>query len=423
MQNKLFSLFILFSPLFLTSQNWRVEQISTMPFETSNNAVTQAFIAGSPYIYSFTGIDNTKSYSGIHLKAMCYNVFTGASIQLADVPDTLGKIAAGASTIGDIIYIVGGYHVFEDGHEVSSNKVHRYQVSSNTYLSDAASLPVAIDDHVQAVWRDSLLYVITGWSNTTNVPDVQIYNPIEDVWYSGTPVPNTSIYKSFGASGVIVGDTIYYLGGASSSINFPAQKHLIKGFINSENPLEITWSSTLLNQPIYRGTSALVNNVPHWFGGSEVTYNYDGLAYSNGQGVSPSQNILSYSNQIDTVSSQINLPMDLRGIAKVNDNSFYILGGMNQGQQVSNAVLKISQVFSIGVEERNELQQQLFYPNPSKGLVYTNSLLKEIEVFNVSGQKVGNYLNQGGILNLSKLSDGFYFLKEGERLTMLSIQH
>ena len=43
-------------------------------------------------------------------------------------------------------------------------------------MPDGADIPKAIDDQVQAVWQDSLIYVITGWSNTTNVVDVQASN-------------------------------------------------------------------------------------------------------------------------------------------------------------------------------------------------------------------------------------------------------
>ena len=75
------------------------------------------------------------------------------------------------------------------------------------------------------VYKDSLIYVVTGWSGSgfsgTNVANVQIYNPANDTWSVGTPVPNTNQYKAFGASGIIVEDTIYYFGGAKiSGFNF-----------------------------------------------------------------------------------------------------------------------------------------------------------------------------------------------------------
>ena len=118
--------------------------------------------------------------------------------------------------------------------------MHRYDIISNTYLADGKNIPVATDDHVQAVWRDSLIYLITGWSNTGNIPDVQIYNPSLDAWEVGTAIPNNHFYKSFGASGTISGDTIYYFGGASSG-SFGPQNQLRKGVINPQEPIQIDW--------------------------------------------------------------------------------------------------------------------------------------------------------------------------------------
>jgi len=157
-----------------------VEEVGTLPEAVANNAVCEGFIGDKAYLFSFGGIDTSKQHGGIHLKSFRYNIETGESIQLADLPDDMGKIAAGASRIGNIIYIAGGYHVFPNGSEVSSDKMHRYDIANNVFLSDGAPIPIPIDDQVQAVWRDSLIFIATGWSNSGNVPNVQIYNPTED---------------------------------------------------------------------------------------------------------------------------------------------------------------------------------------------------------------------------------------------------
>jgi len=62
-----------------------------------------------------------------------------------------GKIACSASRVDDIIYIIGGYHVAANGSEISSVKVHRYDIINNTFLSDGADIPVPIDDQSQVV--------------------------------------------------------------------------------------------------------------------------------------------------------------------------------------------------------------------------------------------------------------------------------
>ena len=157
-----------------------ISEVSTMPEAVSNNAVVEGWANDTGYVYSFGGIDSTKLWSGIHLRSFRYNTVTDFWDAIPSLPDTLGKIATGASLVDSIIYIIGGYHVYANSNELSSDKVHRFDPRTNNYLSDGADIPVAIDDHVQAVWNDSLIYVITGWSNTGNVPFVQIYDPAND---------------------------------------------------------------------------------------------------------------------------------------------------------------------------------------------------------------------------------------------------
>ena len=193
MRTFLCSIFILLTfPAIIHAQ---LQELSPMPERVCNNAVAEGFVNGVPYVYSFAGIDSTKLFSGIHLRSFRYNTQTDTWETIPPLPDDMGKIAASANRIGDIIYIIGGYHVFGNGSEISSEKVHRYNTQTNSYLSDGAPIPVAIDDQVQAVWRDSLIYVVTGWSNSQNVTNVQIYNPVTDEWTQGTPTPNENSYQ------------------------------------------------------------------------------------------------------------------------------------------------------------------------------------------------------------------------------------
>lgn len=327
------------------AQSWEIVSVNPMPERVTNNAVTEGFIDGMPYVYSFGGLDSTKLFSGIHQRSYRYNVVNDTWESIPSLPDTLGKIAMAASHIDSIIYIIGGYHVLENEDEVSSDKVHRYDILNNEYLPDGAPLPVPVDDHVQCVWRDSLIYIITGWSQNKNVPEVQIYNPATDTWMMGTPIPNQNNYTSFGASGVIYGDTIYYFGGASDSKTFPIQNNLRMGVINAENPTQIDWSDTILDPQIqgYRMAVTPVYDNIYWIGGSGVTYNYDGIAYRNNKGVEPLNRILCFMPlQSDwNTSFTSNLPMDIRGIANIAETIKYIAGGMSAKQKVSNEAFRL----------------------------------------------------------------------------------
>lgn len=321
-----------------------VEEIGTLPDRVANNAVTEGFIGDTPYLFSFGGLDSTKTYKGIHLKSYRVNLNTGKSERIPDLPDTLGKVAAGASRLGNIIYIFGGYHVFADRSELSSNKVHRYDITKNEYLTDGANIPVAIDDHVQTIYQDSLIYLITGWSDKKNVPNVQIYNSNTDSWSVGRSTPDEEVYKSFGASGTIIGHTIYYFGGATSVRGYAIHNQLRIGEINPVDPTDITWSIHTPDTNIdgYRMASTSVKGQPHWIGGSNQTYNYNGIAYNRSGGVPPNNRDLYFDGQ-GWIQQQVSiLPMDLRGIANISDTEKYLAGGMLSDQRVSNKVYKLT---------------------------------------------------------------------------------
>lgn len=226
---KISILYYLFISIQLNAQTaWTWTEKDTMPMRISNNAVTHADINGQPFVFSFGGIDTSKIYSGITLHSFKYDVNGDNWSEIAPLPSGQPRIASAASTVKNKIYIMGGYSVASNGSETSSNKVVIYNPTTNNYEPDGANILTAIDDHVQCVWKDSLIYVITGWINFTNVSYVQIYNPSNDTWLFGTPLPSSSDYKVFGGSGTIIGDTIYYLGGAVSIGNFYATKNSVK---------------------------------------------------------------------------------------------------------------------------------------------------------------------------------------------------
>ena len=109
---------------FLTSvgQTFQMIQKADIPISISNNAVSQGYKNGEPFVFSFAGIDNSKIFSGISLHSYAYDVNADSWTSLPDLPDTLGKIAASASTVKNKIYIIGGYHLLANGNEISSNK-------------------------------------------------------------------------------------------------------------------------------------------------------------------------------------------------------------------------------------------------------------------------------------------------------------
>ena len=399
---------------------WQWTVLTDMPEPVSNNAIIAATVNGIPYVYSFAGIDSTKKYSGIHLKSFRYNTITFKWDTIPSLPDTMGKIAAGASTIKNKIYIIGGYHVFQNGSEKSSSLVHIYDPENNTY-SNGTDIPVAIDDHVQATWRDSLIFIITGWSNSTNVNNVQIYNPNSDSWMTGTPTPNTTNYKVFGGSGIIIEDTIYYAGGAAIGSNFQLNNTFRKGVIDPKDPTTITWTEldTIPGSDGYR--MGVFNNWGRifWVGGSGESYNYDGKAYTNGAGVDPLDRIIQYntSNQTWTEHSSTPYPvMDMRGVAKIFENTYIIAGGMLKDQEVSKKTYLLLYTTTFGLTDIKQKGKIKIYPNPvSRELILEDSNILPVEIFDISGKLVLQQENIGNDpkrkIDVSWLSNGIYLIK------------
>jgi hypothetical protein len=401
------------------AQIWQVQAGANMPEAVTNNAISEGFNGDSTFVYSFGGLDSTKLFSGIHRR--CYRLDTRRNswARLPDLPDTLGKIAAAASRVKNDIYIFGGYHVYANGDEKSSNRVHRFSVAQNRFLPDGVAIPVPIDDHVQAVWRDSLVFLVTGWSNTANVPTVQIYNPSANAWLSGAAVPNNNTYKSFGATGLIVGDTLFYFGGASMGTNFPAQLVIRKGVINVANPSQITWSSEVILLAAYRAVAAAVGKNLFFIGGSETTYNYNGIAYNGSGGVSPSGRILRRNLENSRFTEQISpvLPMDLRGIATISDSVRYLVGGMATGQMVSRRVLKLTLSAATSSNSSQHLGQKMFkiYPNPVIDTLFIEKNERDISDFEcrffaADGRLVATYKNPEQIV-VRDFMPGVYFLE------------
>jgi N-acetylneuraminic acid mutarotase len=419
---KIVSILFLMLNLCFNAQTLTQTALADMPKRMSNNPVAAAKVSGQTFVYTFGGLDSTKTQAGIHKKSFKFDVATNTWSNLPDLPDVNGKLAAAASTVKNKIYIIGGYYVQPNGNETSSNFVHVFDPVTDTYLPNAANIPVAIDDQAQAVWRDSLIYVVTGWSNTTNVANVQILDAQNNNWLVGTSVPNNLQYKVFGSSATIIGDTIYYVGGASTGTNFPLQQVLRKGVINPTNPTQITWSTlpaiNLPSTPFATYRNAMFNNAGKLFaiGGSTITYNYNGLEYSNGAVVSPTGYIqYGLQNTAGAVYSNASLPtplMDLRNVVQIDSNSFLVCGGMTTGASVINKTFRFDAI-PLSVEKVAIEKPVLIYPNPVKRgevLKINKDNLSKIEMFNSAGKLVLTRKTNLSELKTNELKAGNYLL-------------
>ena len=394
--------------------------LPTMPEPVSNNAITSAYSGDTLCIYSFAGIDTTKSPDGIHNRSFKYNTISQQWTELPPLPQGLTRIAAGASTVNNKIYIIGGYHVFANFNEESLNFVHVFDPETNNFSPDAEPVPIPIDDHVQAVWRDSLIFVITGWSQNTNVANVQIFNPALNEWTVGTSVPNNNFYKAFGASGDFVGDTVYYNGGAVIGGSFPGTVQLRKGVVDPNVPSQIIWSIGEENpgDKGYRMGAISLGEKVFWVGGGGQTYNFDGIAYNGSGIVEPLERIMHYDPITFSWTISPNTPfsvMDMRGVAKVSDSSFIICGGMTNGAKVSDAVYLIEIDFiTLSIDDLDKTPLKL-WPIPANEVLHIDGIKSKsnYEIMDSNGKLIlSGKLNTGKHnIDVSALISGTYIFK------------
>ncbi len=65
----------------------------------------------------------------------------------------------------------------------------------------AEDMPVPVDDSVVGVHRDRYIYLVSGWSKTDAVNDVQVYDAQKNKWSKATPIPGTPVFGHAGGAG------------------------------------------------------------------------------------------------------------------------------------------------------------------------------------------------------------------------------
>ena len=311
-----------------------------LPFPTTNNAVVAVDTERGPAVFSFLGLDSTKIWSGIHSRSFRWTIGDTAWTQVQSVPGR-GRLAATAQAVAGKIYLFSGYTVDADGSEKSLPNVDIYDPDNDTW-SSGAPIPVPVDDAVSGIWNDSLIYLISGWHDTGNVSYVQFYDPFRHEWSQATPIPGPPV---FGHTGSIVGNTIVYVDGAipnEGSTRFVLAHSSWRGNINPDNATEIAWSQ-LENHPgppLYRAAAGTIGNRIVFAGGTDNPYNYNGVGY-NGVAAQPLDGVFELDPSTGEWTELEPLPlasMDHRGIAVV-DGAIVIVGGMGGGQEILKRVV------------------------------------------------------------------------------------
>ncbi|MFB3069979.1 MAG: Kelch repeat-containing protein [Gemmatimonadales bacterium] len=312
----------------------------SLPAPTTNNAVAVWSDGTTTTVYSFLGLDSTKIWSGPTNRAFAWTVGEPSWREMEPVPGP-GRLAGTAQTVGGLVYVFGGYTVAEDGSERSVPNVDVFDPGTGRW-SNAAPMPVPVDDAVSGVWRDSLIYLVSGWHDTDNVSNVQIYDPASDTWQQATPIPGRPV---FGHTGSLAGNTIVYVDGARRSdgpMRYRLEFSSWRGEIDPRNPTQISWRA-ITKHPgpaLYRAAAVAAGNDVIFAGGTGNAYNYNGIGY-DGVPSRPLDAVFAFdvaSRAWRTLPSLTVPSMDHRGIA-IADGRLVIVGGMVGEQVVTRQVV------------------------------------------------------------------------------------
>ncbi len=313
---------------------WR--QGPPLPQPVTNNAVAAVARGEEVEVYSFLGLDSTKAWSGVTNAAYRWRMGDEAWEALEPVPGP-GRLGATAAVVGGRIYVMGGYTVAEDGTERTVPDVNVFDPSTGTW-SRGSDIPVPVDDAVSGAWRDSLIVLVSGWSQNGNVDLVQVYDPARDAWHASTSIPGTPV---FGHAGAVAADDLVYLDGAAVVEDHPRYRIAHGGWRGHIDAEGIHWTP-LEDHPgpeLYRAASGTVGTFVVFVGGTENPYNYDGIGY-DGVPSEPIRQVLAYSPIADEWRHLAAPPvpsMDHRNLG-VTAGWVFLVGGMHAGQRVTDDV-------------------------------------------------------------------------------------
>jgi hypothetical protein len=291
-------------------------------------------------IYAIGGGDSTNYYNYNY----CYDPTTDNWTTLTALPVSVNWIDASVCEWNRKIYIFGGF----DGSVHNYNYI--YDITEDSW-STGANLPIARMAGGQAIYNDSLIYMLGGYDGSGPSTNVQIYNTYTDSWTVGTPL--TAANMMYGCA--ILGDTIWLVGGYDGSL----YSTLYYGVIDSSNCETISWS-TGSSLP---GAGELYNNgatmMYHIYGGTGLLYMVGGFA---GLYVSDITNeAWEYNVGLDTWTQLPNYPMTLARndflVSRTNGDTpeIYVNGGDNSGSWTPTAEMwKLSLYPAVAEEPQNQ---------------------------------------------------------------------
>ena len=330
------------------AQRW--QELPSLPEPVTNNAVATMPWKDGYLLFSMLGLQEPKTYAAITKKAWLFDSARNRWFRMPDVPGAVGRLASTAQAIHGKVYLFGGYTVDKNGKEISLADVDVFtpgkdKAEKGTW-SKAAPMPVPVDDSVSVLYADRYVILISGWSQTDNVRDVQVFDTKADKWSASTPIPGTPV---FGHAGGIALTRIVYCGGAYRNPKAERPKYIAseacwEGIVKDAAAKAISWKrvADYPGDARYRSAAAGTLDFIHFVAGTNNPYNYNGVGY-NGVASQPSEQAFAWNACARTWEQRPGIPassMDHRGLA-VNPAGLFLIGGTGAGQRVMSQVWKL----------------------------------------------------------------------------------
>ncbi len=349
MRLPLLVLLLLFAP---ADSRWT--DLPPLPSAVTNNAVASFVHKDRALIYSFMGVGKERNASAITTNAMVYDSYHAEWRVLPPVPGKRGRLGASAVSVDGQVFVLGGYTVDEQGTETVVGDVDIYTPSADEptqgYWAKGIPIPIPVSDSVAAVVNNRFILLISGWSKTGAIPNIQIYDTLHDHWRPGNVIAGKPV---FGHAGAIAHKTIAYCGGAYVDSDKEATRKSLytatdecwQGRIVATGPFKIDWTqmSSHPGKARFGMAAAAWNKSVVFSGGSEVPYTFDSISH-DGHPAAPSA--VTYAWDTDKHAWQI-LPddpqptLDARALA-ADQTGLVIVGGMQAGGKVGKRVAHLS---------------------------------------------------------------------------------
>ena len=146
-----------------------------LPAPLSNNAVASVKTRGSLLLFSLMGMGRRRRGTQPPTRLIRSIRIPGNGPRCIRFRGPAGRLAAAAAGAREHIFLFGGYVVDGQGGETTLPDVNVYEPLTDRWFR-GEDMPVPVDDSVAGVYRDRYIYLVSGWSKTDAVRDVQVYD-------------------------------------------------------------------------------------------------------------------------------------------------------------------------------------------------------------------------------------------------------